>query len=62
VVVAARPGRRVSLRSIIEYLRLLDVATFKLPEQLREVADLPRNALGKVQRRDLPQLFAADSR
>jgi cyclohexanecarboxylate-CoA ligase len=57
VVAVARPGHSLSLASIIEFLRILEVAKFKLPEHLREVAELPRNALGKVLRRDLPRLF-----
>jgi cyclohexanecarboxylate-CoA ligase len=59
VVAVARSGHLLTLASIIEFLRALEVAKFKLPEQLREVPELPRNALGKVQRRDLPRLFAA---
>jgi acyl-CoA synthetase (AMP-forming)/AMP-acid ligase II len=59
VVAVPRPGHSLSLSSIIDFLRALEVARFKLPEHLREVAELPRNALGKVLRRDLPRLFAA---
>jgi acyl-CoA synthetase (AMP-forming)/AMP-acid ligase II len=57
VVAVAAPGQSVTLESLVEYLRALEVATFKLPERLRTVDQLPRNALGKVLRRELPALF-----
>jgi len=57
VVAVAAAGQTVTLESIIEYLRALEVATFKLPEHLRTVSALPRNSLGKVLRRELPALF-----
>jgi cyclohexanecarboxylate-CoA ligase len=58
LVAVPKPGEELSLDSVIAYLRGKDVAPFKLPERLRLVAELPRNALGKVLRRDLPALFA----
>lgn len=58
VVAVAAPGQSVTLDDLIEYLRALEVATFKLPERLRTVDELPRNALGKVLRRELPRLFS----
>ncbi|MGH8285896.1 MAG: AMP-binding enzyme, partial [Steroidobacteraceae bacterium] len=57
VVVATKPDRLVDLASVVSFLRKLEVATFKLPEALRTVVELPRNSLGKVLRRDLPALF-----
>jgi acyl-CoA synthetase (AMP-forming)/AMP-acid ligase II len=62
VVAVAAAGQTVTLDSIIEYLRALEVATFKLPERLRTVAALPRNSLGKVLRRELPALFTEDAK
>jgi acyl-CoA synthetase (AMP-forming)/AMP-acid ligase II len=59
LVAVPKPGQTVTLESVIEFLRALDVATFKLPEKLSIAAELPRNSLGKVLRRDLPALFAA---
>ncbi|HKZ72838.1 MAG TPA: fatty acid--CoA ligase family protein, partial [Steroidobacteraceae bacterium] len=57
IVVVARPDRTVDLASIVAFMRRLEVATFKLPEHLRTSAQLPRNSLGKVLRRELPALF-----
>ncbi len=57
VVAVPKPGHTVTLQSVIDHLRALEVATFKLPEQLRTASELPRNSLAKVLRRDLPRLF-----
>lgn len=57
IVVVPRPGRSVSLESVIAYLHGAEVATFKLPERMAVIEELPRNALGKVLRRNLPALF-----
>jgi len=52
-VVVTRPGQTVTLAEIIAYLRGLGIATFKLPERLEIRAELPRNPLGKILKRDL---------
>jgi len=52
-VVVTRPGQTVTLAEIIAYLRELGIATFKLPERLEIRAELPRNPLGKILKRDL---------
>jgi len=53
-VVVPRPGAGpVTLASVQEHLHGLGLATFKWPERIREVAALPRNAVGKVIRREL---------
>jgi acyl-CoA synthetase len=52
-VVVPRPGQAVTLAEIIAYLRELGIATFKLPERLEIRAELPRNPLGKILKRDL---------
>ena len=58
VVAVPRPGETVTLDSVVEFLRRLDVAPIKWPEHLRVVEELPRNSLGKVVRRDLPARFS----
>ena len=52
-VVALRPGASLSLEEVVAHLKAQDIATYKLPEKLRIVDALPRNALNKVLRREL---------
>jgi acyl-CoA synthetase len=52
-VVVPRPGQTVRLAEIVEYLRELGIATFKLPERLELRDELPRNPLGKILKREL---------
>lgn len=52
-VVVPRANETVTLDDITAYLRDKDIALFKLPERLETVEALPRNALGKILRRDL---------
>ncbi|MDZ7917475.1 MAG: class I adenylate-forming enzyme family protein [Rhodococcus sp. (in: high G+C Gram-positive bacteria)] len=52
-VVVPMPEASVSLDALVEFLRAKDIASFKLPERLVTVEELPRNPVGKLQRRDL---------
>jgi non-ribosomal peptide synthetase component E (peptide arylation enzyme) len=52
-IVVPRPGQAVTLAEIVAYLRGLGIATFKLPERLELRAELPRNPLGKILKREL---------
>lgn len=52
-VVAAAGGEPPTLDSLNEYLLQQGLAKFKLPERLLILPQLPRNALGKVQRHEL---------
>ncbi|MEO8115197.1 MAG: class I adenylate-forming enzyme family protein [Phenylobacterium sp.] len=58
-VVAVRPGETVTLDEIVAHLKTAGVAAYKLPEKLAVVDALPRNALGKVLRRELGPVAAA---
>ncbi len=59
-IVALKPGEtELSLEEVTAHLRAQNIATFKLPEKLRIVPALPRNALGKVVRRDLAGVAAS---
>jgi len=58
-VVVPRPGATVTLPEIVEYLRGLGIATFKLPERLEIRDELPRNPLGKILKRDLREELRA---
>lgn len=59
IFVVPKPGESVSLDEICGYLREQDVAVVKLPEKLKVIDALPRNALGKVLRRELKDAAAA---
>jgi len=48
-VVVARPGHAVDEAAVIAALKS-DIAKFKVPKRVHFVADLPRNAMGKVQK------------
>ncbi len=50
----------MTLPEIVEYLRGLGIATFKLPERLELRDELPRNPLGKVLKRDLREDLRGD--
>jgi len=52
-VVAPRPGATVTLKSVIDHLVAMDIATYKLPERLEIRDQLPRNPVGKVLKRQL---------
>ncbi len=52
-VVVATPGTEPTLESVVSHLRDQRIASYKLPEQLVVVDELPRNPLGKVLKREL---------
>lgn len=58
VAVILKPGEKISLDDIISYLKKKDIAVFKLPEKLLIMDELPRNALLKVLRWRLTELYA----
>ena len=50
---AAAGVETVTLAEIVDYLRGIGIATFKLPERLELRGELPRNPLGKILKREL---------
>jgi acyl-CoA synthetase (AMP-forming)/AMP-acid ligase II len=53
-VVVPRAGvDTITLAEIVDYLRGIGIATFKLPERLELRGELPRNPVGKILKRDL---------
>lgn len=56
-VVVAKPGKQLEAADIIAAVRER-LAGFKVPKQVHIVADLPRNAMGKVQKNVLRKLYA----
>jgi non-ribosomal peptide synthetase component E (peptide arylation enzyme) len=53
VIVVPRPGPPVTLAELVDFLRGIGVATFKLPERLELRDELPRNPVGKILKREL---------
>ena len=57
-VVVAKPGAVLSEEEIIDSIKTR-LARYKLPKRILLVAELPRNAMGKVQKNALRKTFAA---
>jgi len=58
-VVVAKPGEDVTLEDLTGFLREQGLAVFKLPEAYIAIDELPKNATGKVVRREAKALFDA---
>ena len=57
-VIVMQPGHAPDERGVINALRG-EIASFKIPKRVHFVADLPRNAMGKVQKNALRERFGA---
>ena len=55
--VVPRNGRSIPLQEIVDVCRDAGLARFKWPERIVQLDALPRNALAKVQRRELAKLI-----
>ena len=55
-IVVARPGNTLTETGVIAALKS-EIANFKVPKRVHFVADLPRNAMGKVQKNILREQF-----
>ena len=60
-VVVAAPGHAVDEAAVIGALRG-EIATFKVPKRVHVVTELPRNAMGKVQKNLLREQFSQPAR
>lgn len=60
-VVALAPDARLTLEEVAAYLRERGLMIQKIPEQLELVAELPRNAAGKVTKQALRERFSRAS-
>jgi len=56
-VLVAEDGQRIDERDVIRSLKG-EIATFKVPKRVHVVAELPRNAMGKVQKNVLRERFS----
>jgi malonyl-CoA/methylmalonyl-CoA synthetase len=52
-----KAGAKLNAEAMIATLKT-QIANFKIPKRLEIVADLPRNAMGKVQKNILRQQYA----
>jgi malonyl-CoA/methylmalonyl-CoA synthetase len=59
-VIVARPGESIAEDDVVGALRG-EIASFKVPKRVHVVAELPRNAMGKVQKNLLRERFASGS-
>ena len=55
-VVVARPGAELSELQIIQHVKT-QLANYKVPKRVILLPDLPRNAMGKVQKNVLRQRY-----
>ncbi|PQA85985.1 class I adenylate-forming enzyme family protein [Hyphococcus luteus] len=54
--IVLKPGADMSLEELARFLTAKNISVYKLPERLKLVDALPRNAMGKVMRRELSEL------
>lgn len=52
-IVTLRPGASMTLEDLVAFLKEKKIASYKLPERLAIVSELPRNPVGKVLKREL---------
>lgn len=60
-IVALRPEATLSLDELVDFLRGRKIASYKLPQHLVIRAELPRNPVGKLLKRELKAELARDS-
>lgn len=57
IAVVPAPGENVTLEEINSYLKEKDIAKYKYPEVLKIVEALPRNAVGKILKREIREML-----
>lgn len=57
--VVPKPGEALTFDELIAFLRQQRIATFKLPERLEVVAELPLSPVGKILKRELRDMITA---
>ncbi len=57
--VVPHPGQSLSFDELIAFLRSQQIASFKLPERLELVSELPVSPVGKILKRQLREMIAA---
>jgi 2,3-dihydroxybenzoate-AMP ligase len=59
--VILRPGARLTLKELVEFLKEKEIAKFKLPERLAAFQDFPVSTFGKVSKKALADMVAKDA-
>jgi len=59
-VVVPKEGEEVTLGELVDFLKEKDIAAYKVPRKLVSLGSLPRNAVGKVLKREIRQQLASD--
>lgn len=59
--VILRPGHRLTLEELVEFLKKKEVARYKLPERLRILTDFRTSTFGKVSKKALADLVAREA-
>jgi acyl-CoA synthetase (AMP-forming)/AMP-acid ligase II len=58
-VVVPKPGTTITLKDVVDHLTAQQIASYKLPERIEVRAELPRNPVGKILKRQLRQELLA---
>ena len=56
-----KPGKRIDLPELVDFLKAREIAKFKLPERLLLCDDFPVSTFGKVSKKALSELAAKDA-
>ena len=59
-VVVPKEGEKLKVGDLVDYLKEKDIAAYKLPRRLVAVQSLPRNAVGKVLKREIRQQLGVE--
>src|SRR5437763_2553039 len=57
-----KPGEKLDLGELVDFLKTKEIAKFKLPERLLVVDDFPVSTFGKVSRKTLSEIAAKNAR
>jgi 2,3-dihydroxybenzoate-AMP ligase len=57
--VVPKPGETLAFEELIAFLKQKNIASFKLPERLEVVTELPTSPVGKILKRELREMIAA---
>lgn len=60
-VIAPRPGHSLDAEEIVEWCRTRGLSTIMLPRRVEFMASLPKNAVGKIAKRELRDAYAQDA-